>query len=115
MYNSEKTPVLTHFDSVSNIMRKSRIKGGLSAASVQAVLIYDTPGAIKILDGQSGHAQVASKAALQALAAQAATDSASGSGSSSPARYYTIVLRGGFCDCEEQSGLLCKHIRAVAR
>ncbi|GAQ92124.1 hypothetical protein KFL_009260030 [Klebsormidium nitens] len=78
----------------------------------------DKAGAVTVLDNQSGHAEVASKAALSVLAAAAAANDSTAARPQTgmtTEKLYTVVLRGGFCDCEDPSGLLCKHIRAVAR
>ncbi|GAQ88387.1 hypothetical protein KFL_004230100 [Klebsormidium nitens] len=79
----------------------------------KALKLSETAGAINILDYQSGHAMVASKAAILKLAER--QEQSAGNAPERLEKMFTVVLRGGFCDCEDPSGLLCKHIRAAAR
>jgi hypothetical protein len=61
---------------------------------MQALKLCDTEGAIKVLNAQSGHAQVASKAALNAIQdAPAGQESGKASMGQPVEKTHTVVLR----------------------
>ena len=60
-----------------------------------AAVTLQLAGSLEVVDPETGAAQVQS--------------------SSDPAVMYEVSLQHAHCSCPDSTGLLCKHIRAVAR